>query len=181
MVETPANPTAVRPSIDQIWSWLGEIPDPEIPVISILDLGIVRDVCWSEVDAELCTVTVTPTYSGCPATEVIAQQISETLASHGLHRTALRTQLSPPWTTDWLTDRGRQRLHEFGIVPPEARAGEHHSSPLTLLVQITPQAPACPRCGSRRTEVLSQFGSTACKSLHRCLACMEPFDYFKPH
>lgn len=173
--------TVLQPAIEQIWSWLGEIPDPEIPAISILDLGIVRDVCWSGTDPEVCTVTVTPTYSGCPATEVIAQQIREALAAHGISRTTLRTQLSPPWTTAWLTDRGRERLHAFGIVPPGAIQSDSHPSPLSRLVQITPPPPLCPRCGSSRTETISQFGSTACKSLHRCLACMEPFDYFKPH
>lgn len=165
--------TAAHPDIGQIWAWLSEIPDPEIPVLSIRDLGIVRAVLWSSSDPDLCIVTVTPTYSGCPAIDVIADEIRKELLQRGISRVELRTQLSPAWTTDWLTETGRNQLREYGIAPP------------THLVQITPRPqsaqPACPHCGSLETEIISHFGSTPCKSLHRCLACMEPFDYFKPH
>ncbi len=181
MVDTVMSATATRPSIDQIWSWLGEIPDPEIPVISITDLGIVRDVTWDDHVSDTCIVTVTPTYSGCPATEVIAHQIREQLAAHGIHQLQLRTQLSPPWTTDWLSETGRASLSSYGIAPPAVGAG-HATPPLLSLVQIEAAATvACPHCGSTRTQTISQFGSTPCKSLHRCLACMEPFDHFKAH
>lgn len=175
------NATATHPGIDQIWSWLGQIPDPEIPVISITDLGIVRSVAWSEHDPDLCIVTVTPTYSGCPATELIADQIREHLHRHDIPRVALRTQLSPPWTTDWLTREGRQHLHDYGIVPPSPQTSVAPASPFAHLVQIEAATPACPRCGSAHTERISQFGSTPCKSLHRCLDCLEPFDHFKSH
>ena len=178
------NEAAIHPDIDQIWAWLSGIPDPEIPVLSISDLGIVRGVEWSAADPGLCLVTITPTYSGCPAVDVIADQIRSTLLRHGIPRVALRTQLAPAWTTDWMSDAGRTRLREYGIAPPSDR-GPASASPLFDLVQIgTPLAPtpvACPHCGSTNTQSLSDFGSTPCKSLHRCLSCLEPFDYFKAH
>jgi ring-1,2-phenylacetyl-CoA epoxidase subunit PaaD len=171
------------PSVEQIWAWLQEVPDPEIPVISVVDLGVVREVAWQ--DGDECVVTVTPTYSGCPATEVINQQIREHLCSHGLQRVHLQTRLAPAWTTDWLTPQGRARLHSYGIAPPvglvadgwvdtglrTCKAGER--DPHTTIT--------CPRCGSTDTELVSAFGSTPCKSLHRCGVCREPFDYFKCH
>ena len=159
---------------EQIWCWLREIPDPEIPVISITDLGIVREVSYDLQNDEHWTITVTPTYSGCPATEVIAASIRGHLGERGLTQLHLRTQFSPAWTTDWLTEMGRKRLREYGIAPPASAA--------QTLVQISSATLIpCPLCGSTRTEVISQFSSTPCKALHRCLACREPFDYFKPH
>lgn len=155
--------------VEEIWSWLEQVPDPEVPVVSVVDLGIVRDVAWQGDELE---VTVTPTYSGCPATAVIARDIATALKAHGIEHVRLRTRLSPPWTTDWLSAKGREALHRFGIAPPVAGAD--------ALVAIA--APiACPHCGSPATECLSAFGSTPCKALYRCRACREPFDYFKSH
>ena len=174
-----------RPGIEQIWIWLGDVPDPEIPVVSVVDLGIVRDVHWSEEDCDLCLVTVTPTYSGCPATEVIAQQIREALLSHGVPRVRLQVQLSPAWTTDWLTEKARANLHEYGIAPPAGKATSTSNAMAASLVVLGQGAESpvltCPRCGSDRTEIISRFGSTPCKSLHRCTECLEPFDHFKCH
>lgn len=149
-----------RPSIDQVWEWLEEVPDPEIPVISVVDLGIVRDVAW---DDDTLEVTVTPTYSGCPATTVISLDIESALRSHGVEKIALKRRISPAWTTDWLSDKGRARLEEYGIAPPEPAGGPKR----------------CPRCGGTDLEKLSQFGSTPCKAQWRCRECLEPFDYFK--
>lgn len=172
--------TAVAlPSLAQIRAWLADVPDPEIPVISITDLGIVRDTRY---DGEQLVVTVTPTYSGCPATEVIAEQIRAALAARGLADARIETRLSPAWTTDWLSEDGRRKLRDYGIAPPVGRAANEHTVDLSRLRRAAP-APvvACPRCGSTHTEVLSPSGSTPCKSLYRCTACREPFDYFKCH
>jgi ring-1,2-phenylacetyl-CoA epoxidase subunit PaaD len=155
----------VRPEAAQLWSWLEEVADPEIPAISVVDLGIVRDIRWN--DDEL-VVTVTPTYSGCPATEVIARDIREALLARGVEKVRLETKLSPPWTTDWISERGRRRLQESGIAPPASG-----------LIQI--ENVACPRCGSHAVEMISRFGSTPCKSIYKCRACLEPFDVFKRH
>lgn len=157
---------ANRPAPPLIWSWLEAVPDPEVPMISVVDLGIVRDVAWR---GEELVVTVTPTYSGCPATAVIAQDIEAALAAHGLKKVCLETRLAPAWTTDWLTPRGREELARFGIAPP--------GPALTNIALPVP----CPHCASANTECLSAFGSTPCKALYRCRACLEPFDYFKPH
>ena len=153
------------PAVEQVWSWLAEIPDPEVPAVSIVDLGIVRDVQFS---GDQCVVTVTPTYSGCPATEVIAQNIRQALADHGIEQVQLQTRLSPPWTTDWMNAAAKEKLRGYGIAPPNT------------LISISPRI-ACPLCGSTRTALLSQFGSTPCKALYRCQDCLEPFDYFKRH
>lgn len=158
---TPSDGNAMtRPSIDQIWQWLDAVPDPEIPVISLVDLGIIRDVGF---EGDTCVVTVTPTYSGCPATAIINLDIETALRAKGLDRIELRRQLSPAWTTDWLSDKGRARLEDYGIAPPQPAGG--------------PQR--CPRCGGTHLEKLSQFGSTPCKAQWRCKDCLEPFDYFK--
>ncbi|GAA5023201.1 phenylacetate-CoA oxygenase subunit PaaJ [Terrabacter aeriphilus] len=151
------------------------VPDPEVPVISIADLGILRAV---EVDeqAHAVTVTITPTYSGCPAMEAIASRIAFEAGRLGYSADVV-TQLSPPWTTDWMTDDGRAALQRFGIAPPgPAQAGERHG-PVAL--QLTRRLVACPRCGSTDTTEIAHFGSTACKALRRCDACLEPFDEFK--
>ena len=151
----------VSPPLSQIWTWLDQVPDPEIPVISVVDLGIVRDLNWA--DNDTLEVTVTPTYSGCPATSVIAMDIETALRDHGVADVRIKTQIAPPWTTDWLSDKGRARLNDYGIAPPSPAGGPD----------------ACPRCGSPQLERVSQFGSTPCKAHWRCLTCLEPFDYFK--
>ena len=172
--------TTAHPSTESVWAWLAQVEDPEIPVLSVVDLGIVRDVRWSgeEVDSE-CVVTITPTYSGCPATEVIAQSIRDTLKAQGLPRVRLETQISPAWTTDWLSDDGRRKLREYGIAPPTEQAIAISS--IGRGPRPAPKAVACPRCNSEHTEQTSQFGSTPCKALYRCLDCLEPFDSFKCH
>jgi ring-1,2-phenylacetyl-CoA epoxidase subunit PaaD len=152
------------------------VPDPEIPVITIDDLGIVRGV---EVDesARRVVVLITPTYSGCPAMEAIADHIGSVAASMG-YAAHVDTVLSPPWTTDWISERGRTALREFGIAPPQAvRAG---SAGGPVAVGLSVRQVACPRCGSVDTEEVARFGSTACKALRRCRSCREPFDEFKP-
>ena len=149
-----------RPSTDQVWAWLDAVPDPEIPVISVVDLGIVRDLEWGDDELQ---ITVTPTYSGCPATSVIALDIQTALAEHGIENVSLKTQIAPPWTTDWLSDKGKARLKDYGIAAPNSAKGPE----------------CCPHCGSKDTERVSQFGSTPCKAQWRCLSCLEPFDYFK--
>lgn len=181
MVKAIEASAPVRPGIREIWDWLRHVADPEIPVVSIVDLGIVRDVAWGE-DADACVVTITPTYSGCPATAVIQAQIREKLARQGIPRVQLRIQLSPPWTTDWLSPEARGSLRAFGIAPPAARDSEAPAAILPVLPSALPQpTPPCPHCGSTRTTPISQFGSTLCKALYRCEECLEPFDYFKCH
>ena len=151
-----------KPTVEQVWSWLQEIPDPEIPVLSVVDLGIVRDVRREGSQEEL-VVTITPTYSGCPATQVIAQDIEHALRGRGIERLRIKTQIAPPWTTDWISTAGHEKLRRYGIAPPQRRSG-----PV-----------ACPHCGSASTVRVSEFGSTPCKALYRCQECLEPFDYFK--
>lgn len=152
------------------WEVLAQVPDPEIPVISVTELGIVREV---RVSNDAITVILTPTYSGCPATEVIEHSIRTALAEAGAQSVRLETRLSPAWTTDWIQPEGAEKLRRYGIVPP-APTGDMH------VLRFQPPAPACPRCGEKHTERLSEFGSTACKALYRCPACREPFEYFKP-
>ncbi len=148
------------PSTDTIWDWLHAVPDPEIPVISLTDLGIIRNVAY---EGDTLIVTVTPTYSGCPATSIINLDIETALRGHGVEKLELRRQLSPAWTTDWMTQSGRDKLAAYGIAPPQPAGGPD----------------TCPHCGSQRVEKMSQFGSTPCKAQWRCTACLEPFDYFK--
>ncbi len=155
---------------ERVFSVLATVPDPEIPVLSVLDLGVIRHVVIA--DDGGVEVGVAPTYSGCPATPVIKADIIRALGDAGWTATATDV-LSPPWSSDWLTDEGRQKLLDYGIAPP-ARAV---ASPRALW---QPEADiACPRCRSLATERLSEFGSTPCKALYRCTACLEPFDYFK--
>ncbi len=149
-----------HPSTDQVWEWLDAIPDPEIPVITLTDLGIIRGVAWED---DTCVVTVTPTYSGCPATSIINLDIETALRTKGLEKIELRNQLSPAWTTDWMSEKGRAKLEEYGIAPPQPAGGPER----------------CPRCQGTRLEKLSQFGSTPCKAQWRCQECLEPFEYFK--
>ncbi len=171
--------TALHPSIDEIWHWLSQVPDPEIPVISLTDLGIIRDVGWQEEDT--LVVTVTPTYSGCPATTVINLDIERALAEKGLDKVRLERRLSPAWTTDWISDEGREKLRAYGIAPPidGTAADGILMKRIDRLAGRSNLAIACPRCGSTATEKISQFGSTPCKASYRCTDCLEPFDYFK--
>ncbi len=174
--------TAPHASREMILEWLGEVMDPEVPVVSVVDLGIVRDVQWQAETADW-VVIVTPTYSGCPATEVIAASIRDALRARGVGGVEVRTQLSPAWTTDWMTTRGRDALRDYGIAPPVLRAPDADNGQVIDITALMPHRAAvpCPRCASRKTRLLSQFGSTACKALYQCGDCLEPFDYFKPH
>ena len=165
--------TAVSDDTDlrrRAWAAASQVVDPEIPVLTIADLGVLREV---EVHDGRVEVAITPTYSGCPAMNMIALEIELALERAGIGRPTVRTVLSPAWTTDWMSEDGRDKLRAYGIAPPQAsnsrRAlfGEQHV--------------ACPQCGSQNTELLSEFGSTSCKALWRCKACREPFDYFKCH
>ena len=153
-----------------IWAILESVKDPEIPVLSVVDLGIAREV---NVFDEAVEVVITPTYSGCPATSTIEHDIYNALEQHGFFGSQITTVLSPPWTTDWMTESGRRKLREYGIAPPEKGTGDKRA-----LIGRQPDI-ACPHCGSGETELISEFGSTACKSLYRCTSCLEPFDYFK--
>ena len=165
------------PSVAHVWDWLAEVPDPEIPVLSLTDLGIIRDVAWQD---DTLVVKVTPTYSGCPATGIINLDIETALRGHGIRKLRLERQMAPAWTTDWITPEGREKLRGYGIAPPldgtaadgvlAGRIGRLSGHNLTI---------ACPRCGSTHTEKISQFGSTPCKASYRCKDCLEPFDYFK--
>ena len=143
--------------VQGIWAVLKDVPDPEIPAVSVLDLGIVRSVDEGK-------VVITPTYSGCPATQYIEHSIREALDAAGYRGVAIETVLSPPWTTDWISEEGKAKLHAYGIAPPDLA-----------------KAATCPQCGSTDTEEVSRFGSTPCKAQWRCKACLEPFDRFKCH
>lgn len=153
---------------EQVFEWLRNVPDPEIPVLTITDLGIVRDVAIDDA----ITVALTPTYTGCPATEVIESSVLNTLKDHGLENIVIKRTLSPPWTTDWISDEGREKLRAYGIAPPQKGSGKRALLDATRYI-------ACPRCASADTELVSEFGSTACKAAYRCKACLEPFEYFK--
>lgn len=152
--------------------WLSMVSDPEVPVLTITDLGIVRNVSIS--DEGKVTIIITPTYSGCPAMDVIAMQIRMALLSKGIKNIVIENQLSPAWTTDWMTDEGKRKLKEYGIAPPNRKS----TSDLGLFQD---DKVPCPRCGSNNTELTSQFGPTSCKALYKCLACKEPFEHFKCH
>ncbi len=150
---------------EQIRALISTIPDPEIPVITITDLGVLRSV---DVNGEKVTISITPTYSGCPAMDAIRQNILEVLHEKGILDVEVKTVHFPVWTTDWMSDDAKERLRKYGISPPEkTKTGDRHI--------------ACPRCGSKDVKLVSQFGSTACKSLYKCETCLEPFDHFKCH
>jgi len=169
---------ATLPTTETVWRWLSEVPDPEIPVISLTDLGIIRDVAW---DGDTLVVTVTPTYSGCPATTVINLDIETRLRAGGIEKLRFERQLSPPWTTDWISAEGREKLRAYGIAPPidGTAADGRLMARARRLAGGSNLNVACPRCGSAHTERVSQFGSTPCKASWRCKDCLEPFDYFK--
>ena len=170
---------SARVTTEQVWSWLGEVPDPEIPVISVVDLGIVRDVAF---DGDECVLTITPTYSGCPAMQVISDAVGEALRARGVDKLRIVTQLSPAWTTDWMSETGKAALKGYGIAPPVEQAIDISGlrSGVKRGAFKEPEV-ACPNCGSTHTQLTSQFGSTPCKALYKCLDCREPFDYFKCH
>ncbi|MEM8496825.1 MAG: 1,2-phenylacetyl-CoA epoxidase subunit PaaD [Pseudomonadota bacterium] len=155
--------TRDRSNRPDLWTLLDQVKDPEIPVLSIWDLGILQDVAVNEKNHVV--VNITPTYSGCPAMKQIEQDIKECLSSAGYLQATVNSQLSPAWSTDWMTAHGRQQLKEYGIAPPEEISAR--------------RAVECPQCQSSNVRVLSEFGSTACKALYKCEDCTEPFDYFK--
>jgi ring-1,2-phenylacetyl-CoA epoxidase subunit PaaD len=197
------------PFLEEIWAWLDSVSDPEIPILSVVDLGIVRNVRWVEEQTDFTTkqtsprenptsvidgrlrrpgaqstrrsdstlvVTITPTYSGCPAMAVIKADILQALQDHGIDRVRIDAQLSPAWTTDWMTERGRKRLLEYGIAPPEPQ-----DCKLGFASEARSTGIPCPRCGSSDTRLVSRFGSTPCKAFYICNSCLEPFDHFKCH
>jgi len=168
---------AVGSRLDRAWALLDRVLDPEVPVVSVRDLGIVRDVV--EGDDGGMTVVVTPTYSGCPATEVIEESIVAALEGAGLGPVRVEMRRAPAWTTDWMSEKGRRQLRDYGIAPPGPVAAPA-TVPLRFVPRSKPLALACPRCASLETERISAFGATACKALWRCLACGEPFEHFKP-
>ncbi len=162
------------------WAVLDTVPDPEVPALSLRDLGVVREVIVREAEGTAgLEVVLTPTYSGCPATEVIAASVKAALEEEGLGPVTVTHRLAPAWTTDWISAAGRRKLREYGIAPPD-HIGEVALGAVAQPIRLRPRNVACPRCGSADTERLSAFGSTACKALHRCLACREPFEHFKP-
>jgi ring-1,2-phenylacetyl-CoA epoxidase subunit PaaD len=168
---------ASTPRTDAAWNLLRTISDPEIPVISICDLGIVREISTGE--GERADIVITPTYSGCPAMRVIEDEIRDKLSAGGFKDIRIKTVLTPAWTTDWMTESGKAALASYGIAPPMHQAAKGGAAIVRFVNRRHPN-PACPQCGSQDTERLSEFGSTACKALYRCLECREPFDYFKP-
>ncbi|KVR13125.1 phenylacetate-CoA oxygenase subunit PaaJ [Burkholderia ubonensis] len=173
-------PHHADPLLARAWEVLEAVPDPEIPVVSIRELGILRDVRRAD-DGRLAVV-ITPTYSGCPAMSQIAEDIAAAMQQAGLPPHRVETVLAPAWTTDWITQEAREKLRAYGIAPPVGQCGS--AAPRENVVRFVPRpvaAPVCPRCGSARTERLAQFASTACKALYRCVDCREPFDYFKPY
>lgn len=155
---------------ENIIQLLREIPDPEIPVIDIWELGILRDVNILDNKVE---VVITPTYSGCPAMKQIEDDIVSKLQQNGIQEVGVKMIYNPPWTTDWITDEAKEKLRKYGIAPPEKTSVDKAA------LMGKPKELACPRCGSKNTQMISQFGSTACKALYQCQDCMEPFDYFK--
>lgn len=177
-----AGPPGTDDVLDRAWACAATVPDPEIPVVTLEDLGILRGVHRED---DRIVVVLTPTYTGCPATQVIADDVREALGRAGIGPAEVRLTLSPPWTTDWISEAGRHKLREYGIAPPGGRA--------EVVLRFTPRPgkPAatgaasetidCPRCGSSDVERVSEYGSTPCKALYRCTACREPFDYFKPY
>lgn len=171
------------PTLARTWAVLEAVPDPEIPVVSIRELGILRDV--RQASDGVLEVVITPTYSGCPAMSQIAEDIAHALDAAQLAPYRIVTVLAPAWTTDWITADAGEKLRVYGIAPPTGHCTS--DTPSEKVIRFVPHAhpshpaPACPRCGSVHTERIAQFGSTACKALYRCLDCREPFDYFKPY
>lgn len=171
---TQPAPAIDHPSTDELWCALENVADPEIPVISVVDLGVVRELRWCN---DELIVTVTPTYCGCPAMEVMEQDIRNALRKRGVGKLRMEKRLAPAWSTDWMSDRGKDALRAYGIAPPEKQVID------TSGLHLRRELPSinCPRCGSAKVSRISQFGSTPCKALYRCNACLEPLDYFKSH
>lgn len=165
-------------SISDIYNLLERVSDPEIPVLSILDLGIVRNVQINESGA---IITITPTYSGCPAMDAIATDIKLNLIANGIQNVSIKYTLDPAWTTDWMSESGKEKLKAYGIAPPQRMSGDARSTRIQSLLFEGEIPVACPRCESENTKLMSQFGSTACKALYQCNDCKEPFDHFKCH
>lgn len=169
-----AGPAPLRPSAEaerrRAWAAAAAVADPEVPVLTIEDLGVLRDVV---VDGDRIRVDLTPTYSGCPAMDAIRDDVLLALTRAGFDEVDVRLVLSPAWTTDWMSDAGKRKLTEYGIAPPSGRA-PHGGGPIRLVLAVR-----CPRCGSLDTREVSRFGSTSCKALYECRACLEPFDHFK--
>ncbi|MCD6018284.1 MAG: phenylacetate-CoA oxygenase, PaaJ subunit [Bacteroidetes bacterium] len=156
---------------ENILSLLSEIPDPEIPVITIVELGVIREITL--IDDTSIELKITPTYSGCPAMQQIEDDVRKKLQEHGFSSIKINMVFSPPWTTDWLTEEAKDKLQKYGIAPPE------HTTEDKSWLSGKPKSVTCPRCKSKNTKLISQFGSTACKALYQCQECLEPFDYFK--
>jgi ring-1,2-phenylacetyl-CoA epoxidase subunit PaaD len=167
----------VNSAVQKIWSILSAVCDPEVPVLTVIDLGIVRDVKVTKVnDEEAVEVVITPTYSGCPAMDVIRMNIRMELLQHGYKNVQITTVLSPAWTTDWMTEAGKEKLKAYGIAPPNIKQQVCNTH-----LFAEDEAVQCPQCNSYNTRRISEFGSTACKALYQCNDCQEPFDYFKCH
>ncbi|KAM9862194.1 putative 1,2-phenylacetyl-CoA epoxidase, subunit D [Leucobacter sp. BZR 635] len=167
--------TRLRPTDSaaaRVWDIAAQVPDPEVPVLTIEDLGVLRD---ATVTAGEVSVVLTPTYSGCPAIDQMRDDVTARLHEAGYARVRVTTTLSPAWTTDWMSEDGKRKLAAYGIAPPHVRSALG-DGPVRLQLSIK-----CPRCHSPNTREVSRFGSTACKAHYECLACLEPFDYFKPH
>lgn len=161
----------------EIWKLLESVSDPEIPVLSVIDLGIIRSVTIKEQHSDSANyqlvITITPTYTGCPAMDMISNQISSRLMEAGYQSFEIKQTLKPAWTTDWLTEVGKEKLISYGIAAPVGKSFDNS--------RLSNLKISCPQCGSENTNLISEFGSTACKALFKCLACLEPFDYFKCH
>ncbi|WP_449407774.1 1,2-phenylacetyl-CoA epoxidase subunit PaaD [Microbacterium maritypicum] len=162
----------IRTATEEAWSIAASVPDPEVPVLTIEDLGVLRAV---RVDGAAVHVDITPTYSGCPAMDTIRDDVVLALTAAGYSPVDVSLVLSPAWTTDWMSDAGKQKLERFGIAPPTGRAAVG-AGPIRLALSVR-----CPQCGSLDTREVSRFGSTSCKALYECRACLEPFDHFKVH
>jgi len=165
----PAVDRVREPEAGRAWDAAAAVRDPEVPVLTIADLGVLRDV---RTDGESVIVTITPTYSGCPAMDAIRDDVTRALVHAGFSHVEVRTVLSPAWTTDWMSEEGRRALERFGIAPP----GPRRTGPIPVTLAVR-----CPQCGSLDTRELSRFGSTSCKALYECRSCLEPFDHFKAH
>jgi ring-1,2-phenylacetyl-CoA epoxidase subunit PaaD len=175
LLQTNIMKNLAKQDIERAWELLKEVKDPEIPVLSVIDMGVIRDIrALNEGGYE---VDITPTYSGCPAMKMIEILVIAELEANGIRPVKVNSVLSPAWTTDWITENGRQKLKEYGIAPPVERANQKR---VDALFAEAPKVP-CPHCGAEDTKQISQFGSTACKALYQCNDCKEPFDYFKCH
>jgi ring-1,2-phenylacetyl-CoA epoxidase subunit PaaD len=178
-VDCAVDRKAAATRVELAWRVLAGVLDPEVPALSLCDLGIVRDIVDGAGEQGGIDVVLTPTYSGCPATEVISQSVIDAINAAGLGPTRVTMRRAPAWTTDWISAEGRRKLRDYGIAPPGPV--DNQAGVAIRIFRRTPgPAVACPRCASLNTERLSAFGSTACKSLYRCIACREPFEHFKP-